>query len=52
MEQRVRAAGHDVTGFVGQEMVGDGIEMMAGMTHDPLFGPVIACGRGERSSNS
>ncbi|MEK7216749.1 MAG: acetate--CoA ligase family protein, partial [Chloroflexota bacterium] len=46
MEQRVRAAGHVVTGFIVQEMVGDGIEMMAGVTHDPQFGPVIACGAG------
>jgi acetyltransferase len=34
-------------GFVVQEMVsGEGAEMFVGMTHDPSFGPLLACGAG------
>ena len=27
-------------------MVGSGVELLVGMVHDPLFGPVLACGAG------
>jgi acetate---CoA ligase (ADP-forming) len=41
---------HDLTEHVGsylvQEMVGDGIEMVVGVTHDPSFGPLILAGAG------
>jgi acetyltransferase len=41
---RVRA---DATGVVVQQMVTDGIaEVILGMSKDPQFGPVIACGLG------
>ncbi|CAN5756690.1 GNAT family N-acetyltransferase [soil metagenome] len=34
-------------GFLVQEMVSEsGAEMFVGMTHDPLFGPLLACGAG------
>ncbi|HEU4481327.1 MAG TPA: acetate--CoA ligase family protein, partial [Actinomycetota bacterium] len=37
----------ELDGFVVQEMVTDaGAEMFLGMTHDPLFGPLLACGAG------
>lgn len=37
----------EVDGFIVQEMVrGDGSEMFVGMTLDPSFGPLIACGAG------
>lgn len=42
----VRAAGHELAGFLVQEMVGEGVEMLVGVVHDPLFGPVVACGAG------
>jgi acetate---CoA ligase (ADP-forming) len=39
--------GHEVSGFLVQEMVNEeGAEMFVGMTLDPLFGPLIACGAG------
>ena len=35
-----------VDGFVVQEMVAGGVEMLVGVAHDPLFGPVVAVGAG------
>lgn len=32
--------------FLVQEMVGDGIEMVVGVTHDPSFGPIVLTGMG------
>ena len=46
MAEAVAAAGHGVDGFLVQRMVGDGVEMLVGVVHDPSFGPVIACGAG------
>jgi acyl-CoA synthetase (NDP forming) len=36
----------EVTGFQVQEMVDGGVEMLVGVAHDPLFGPVVACSAG------
>lgn len=33
-------------GFIVQAMADPGPEMLVGVTHDPLFGPVLACGAG------
>ncbi len=38
--------GADMTAVLVQQMVPQGIEMIVGALHDPLFGPVIACGTG------
>jgi acyl-CoA synthetase (NDP forming) len=38
--------GADMTAVLVQQMVPRGIEMIVGALHDPLFGPVIACGTG------
>jgi acetyl coenzyme A synthetase (ADP forming)-like protein len=46
MGERVSAAGHTLEGFVVQEMVGGGVEMLVGVAHDQLFGPVVAVGVG------
>jgi acetyl coenzyme A synthetase (ADP forming)-like protein len=46
MGARIRAAGVEVTGFLVQEMVSGGVEMLVGVAHDRLFGPVIACSAG------
>jgi acyl-CoA synthetase (NDP forming) len=46
MAARVRAAGHEPTGFLVQRMAAKGVELLLGVAHDPLFGPVIACGAG------
>jgi acyl-CoA synthetase (NDP forming) len=35
-----------VAGFVVQQMVSEGIEVLAGVTHDPDFGPLLAFGLG------
>jgi acetyl coenzyme A synthetase (ADP forming)-like protein len=36
----------DVRGFIVQTMAGTGVEMLVGVVHDPLFGPVVAVGAG------
>ena len=36
----------EMTGFLVQRMVPEGVEMLVGALHDPTFGPVIACGTG------
>jgi acetyl coenzyme A synthetase (ADP forming)-like protein len=46
MEEHLRRNGYAVSGFLVQEMVPDAVEMFVGVTHDPTFGPVIACGAG------
>jgi acyl-CoA synthetase (NDP forming) len=46
MTEAVAAEGYTVDGFLVQRMVGDGIELLVGVVHDPSFGPVIACGAG------
>jgi acetate---CoA ligase (ADP-forming) len=33
-------------GFLVQEMVGDGVEMVVGVTYDPNFGPILMAGMG------
>jgi acyl-CoA synthetase (NDP forming) len=34
------------TSFIVQPMVKSGIEMLVGVTHDPVFGPIVVCGAG------
>ena len=34
------------SGFLVQEMVGDGVEMVVGVSYDPLFGPTMLVGLG------
>jgi acetyl coenzyme A synthetase (ADP forming)-like protein len=42
-----RGLGGAIDGFLVQEMVAsEGAEMFVGMTLDPLFGPLLACGAG------
>jgi acetate---CoA ligase (ADP-forming) len=38
--------GHDMTSVLVQQMVPHGVEMIVGALHDPIFGPLIACGSG------
>jgi acyl-CoA synthetase (NDP forming) len=45
----VRRAAEEIggdAGFVVQPMVGNGVEMIAGITHDPAFGPLVMVGAG------
>jgi len=46
MERAVTDAGHQLDGFLVQEMVEGGVELLVGVVHDQLFGPVLACGAG------
>jgi acetyl coenzyme A synthetase (ADP forming)-like protein len=46
MAEHLTASGHAPTGFLVQEMVSDGVEMIVGLVQDPSFGPVLACGAG------
>ncbi len=46
MAERVQTAGLALEGYVVQPMVEGGVEMLVGVAHDPLFGPVVACGAG------
>lgn len=46
MAARLRERGEPLEGFVVQEMVSGGTEMLVGAASDPVFGPVIAVGAG------
>ena len=46
MAAALKADGHTVDGFVVQAMVPEGVELLVGVTSDPRFGPVVACGAG------
>jgi acyl-CoA synthetase (NDP forming) len=47
MEESVRkATGQQPTGFLVQQMVPGGVEMLVGVVNDRLFGPTVACGAG------
>jgi acetyl coenzyme A synthetase (ADP forming)-like protein len=46
MDASLRAGGLEPTDFLVQRMAPEGVEMLVGVTGDPLFGPVVACGAG------
>jgi acyl-CoA synthetase (NDP forming) len=46
MSRRLRAAGLRAESFVVQRQLGGGVEMLAGISVDPLLGPLVACGAG------
>jgi acetyl coenzyme A synthetase (ADP forming)-like protein len=46
MARHIRDAGLTLEGFLVQEMVTGGVEMLVGVAQDPLFGPVVACSAG------
>jgi acetyl coenzyme A synthetase (ADP forming)-like protein len=46
MMGHIASQGHRLDGFQVQAMVTAGVEMLVGVVHDPLFGPVLACGAG------
>jgi acyl-CoA synthetase (NDP forming) len=46
MTTRLASAGTEPGGFLVQEQVEDGPEMLVGVAVDPRFGPVVACGAG------
>ena len=46
MSRRLRAAGLRHESFVVQRQLSGGVEMLAGISADPLLGPLVACGAG------
>ena len=46
MADRLSAEGFKAEGFLVQGMVPAGAEMIVGVTGDPVFGPLVACGAG------
>ena len=46
MRKAVHAAGHKLEAFIVQPMADPGVEFLAGVVHDPSFGPLIAFGAG------
>jgi acetate---CoA ligase (ADP-forming) len=46
MQASVTAAGYEVEGFLVQQMISGGVELLVGMVQDASFGPVLACGAG------
>jgi acyl-CoA synthetase (NDP forming) len=46
MAEAMEHSGTSVDRFLVQRMVPTGVEMLIGVVHDPLFGPVVACGAG------
>jgi acyl-CoA synthetase (NDP forming) len=46
MRDSAAALGHVVDGYLIQRMAPPGLEMIVGVVHDPLFGPIVACGAG------
>ena len=43
---RVERAGHRLDGFLVQQQLPVGVELLVGVVGDPLFGPLVACGAG------
>ena len=46
MDEELAGAGIERESLVVQAMVEEGVELLAGIVADPVFGPVIACGAG------
>jgi len=46
MRARVQATAEPFGGYLVQEMLSDGVEMLVGMVADPVFGPIVAVGAG------
>ncbi|HSF22673.1 MAG TPA: GNAT family N-acetyltransferase [Blastocatellia bacterium] len=44
--EKLEARGQAPVGFVVQQIISGGVEMLVGIAHDPQFGPVVACGAG------
>jgi len=46
ISRRLRAAGLHAESFLVQRQLSGGVEMLAGISVDPLLGPLVACGAG------
>jgi acyl-CoA synthetase (NDP forming) len=49
LRRRLCAEGHEIEGFVVQRMAEPGAEILVGVVHDAVFGPVVVCGAGGTS---
>ena len=45
-EEMASRLGHTMTAGLVQAMIAGGVEMLVGVTEDPIFGPVMACASG------
>jgi len=52
IDANVGRAGYRSDGLIVQKMSTSGIEMIVGMVHDPIFGPVLACGPGAKTTGA
>ena len=46
LSNRLDTAEIRLSGYLVQPMITQAVEMLVGVTHDPTFGPVVACGAG------
>jgi acyl-CoA synthetase (NDP forming) len=46
LDARLRVQGYEPSGFLVQQMIGDGVEVLVGALNHPSFGPIVACGAG------
>jgi acetyl coenzyme A synthetase (ADP forming)-like protein len=46
MLRRLESSGLKEISFILQPMAASGIEMLVGVTHDPVFGPILVCSAG------
>jgi acyl-CoA synthetase (NDP forming) len=44
--KQLRSEGAEEVTFIIQPMIESGVEMIVGVTHDPVFGPIVVCGAG------
>ncbi|MFZ0214592.1 MAG: GNAT family N-acetyltransferase [Candidatus Dormiibacterota bacterium] len=51
MQQRLAADGTPLDGYTVQEMVHGAAQLVLGVTQDPVFGPVLACGGGRSAAD-
>jgi acetyl coenzyme A synthetase (ADP forming)-like protein len=50
IEAAVAGSGHQLEALIVQPMAAVGVELLIGVVHDEVFGPVIACGAGGTSA--
>ena len=46
LDARLRSRGYEPSGFLVQQMIGEGVELLVGALNHPSFGPIVACGAG------
>ena len=46
LDARLRAQGYEPSGFLVQDMIGEGVELLVGALNHASYGPIVACGAG------